>query len=378
MDPLPIACELVAVPSVSSQSNQPAADVTARWMERCGFTLERIAFVDPFGTPHVNLVGKKGTGVGGLAYFGHNDVVPVDTWSFARSGPFEPTVHDGRLYGRGSCDMKGSLAAFLAAAARVPAAQLSAPIYFICTADEEIGHLGAQQVARRSELYREIVANGTPGLIGEPTELEVVYAHKGAVSFRVISRGRAAHSSTRQGVNANWAMIPFLSEVRRIHEETQADPAWLDHEFDPPDLRMNLAVTDHSPALNITAPESICRVNFRPMPGQPSEALLERFREAAVRHGLEFEMGWNEPAIRTDPQSDFVRDVLRLSGRTAARTVSYGTDGSSFTDVKQQVVVGPGNIAQAHTDDEWISLEQLQNGADLYERLIRHWCVPSL
>jgi acetylornithine deacetylase len=374
MDPLPIASELVAVPSVSSQSNHPVADVTAAWMTRSGFQIERLEFVDPHGTPHVNLVGKKGKGTGGLAYFGHNDVVPVDTWSFPSSGPFESTVHNKRLYGRGSCDMKGSVAAFLAAAGRMPADELTAPIYFICTADEEIGHIGAQDVARRSQLYRELIAQGALGIIGEPTELEVVYAHKGAVSFRVTSHGRAAHSSTREGRNANWAMIPFLVEIERIRAETESDPAWNHPEFDPSDLRFNLLITDHSPALNITASESVCRVGFRPMPGQKYEQLIDRARAAAAKCGLEFVLGWNEPPVRTDPNSDFVREVLRIAGKSEAHTVSYGTDGSSFLDVKQVVVLGPGDIRQAHTDDEWIALDQLRGGADLYEKLIRRWC----
>jgi acetylornithine deacetylase/succinyl-diaminopimelate desuccinylase-like protein len=170
-------------------------------------------------------------------------------------------------------------------------------------------------------------------------------------------------------------MIPFLAEVHRIRQETLADPDWNDAEFDPPDICMNLSVTDHSPALNITAPESICRVNFRPMPGQPVESLLQRFREAASRHGLQFEMGGNEPAIRTDPHSPFIRDLLRLAGKSTPLTVSYGTDGSSLTGVSRLAVIGPGSIKQAHTDDEWITLEQLSAGADLYERLIRHCCA---
>lgn len=374
MDPLPLARELVAVPSVSAQSNRPVAEVTAAWMTRAGFEIERLEFVDPHGTPHVNLVGKKGSGPRGLAYFGHNDVVPVDTWDFS-SGPFEPTVQNERLYGRGSCDMKGSVAAFLAAAARVASGELKSAIYFVCTADEEIGHLGAQDVAKRSRIYRELVAQQAVGLIGEPTELEVVYAHKGAVSARVVSRGRAAHSSTREGVNANWAMIPFLAEIERLRAETESDPQWNHPEFDPSDLRFNLLITDHSPALNITAPESVCRIGFRPMPGQPYEQLIDRIREAAAKCGLEFVLGWNEPPIRTEPASDFVREVLRLADKSQSHTVSYGTDGSSFLAVKEVVVLGPGDIRQAHTDDEWISLDQLRRGADLYERLIRRWCA---
>jgi len=273
--------------------------------------------------------------------------------------------------------MKGSVAAFLASAARIPTEQLSAPLYFVCTADEEIGFLGAKDVVARSALYREMVRDQTVGIIGEPTRLEVVYAHKGACSAQVISRGRAAHSSTREGLNANWAMIPFLAEMERIHCELETDPAWIDPEFDPPDVRLNLCVTDHAPALNITPPETVCRLAFRPMPGQPVAQLLDRIRNAAAAQGLEFTLTWNEPALRTDPQSDFIQDVLRLAGRDTPRSVGFGTDGSSFGEMRHLVVIGPGDIAQAHTDDEWIALEQLHAGVNLYDRLIRHWCCAT-
>jgi acetylornithine deacetylase len=377
MDPLPIASELVAVPSVSSQTNFPVADVTARWMERAGFTIERLDFVDRQGITQANLVGKKGAGAKGLAYFGHNDVVPVDSWSFPQSGPFQPSVHSGRLYGRGSCDMKGSVAAFLAAAARIPEDSLTAPVYFICTADEEIGLWGAKDVAERSQIYREIVARQAAGIIGEPTELDVVYAHKGAYCFRVIARGRASHSSTREGKNANWSMIPFLGEMHRIYHETRTDPAWLNAEFDPPDVSMNLLISDHEPALNITAPESVCRIGFRPMPGQEPDRLLDRIRHAATTCGLEFQEMWTIAPLRTDLRSEFIQDVLKITGKPQARTVGYGTDGSYFTELKNLVVLGPGSIKQAHTDDEWISLDQLQSGANLYERMIRRWCTAG-
>src|SRR5690606_17102638 len=120
---------------------------------------------------------------GGMAYFGHTDVVPADPWFSREHGPFQPTVVGERLYGRGSCDMKGSVASMLAAAARFSPSQLKQPVYITCTADEEIGYGGAAAVVKRSKLYREMVAGGSRGIIGEPTLLEVVYAHKGTYGF---------------------------------------------------------------------------------------------------------------------------------------------------------------------------------------------------
>ncbi len=379
-DALEYARSLVAVPSVSRDSNGPVSDVVEKHLCGLGFQIERQEFLDPHGVPKVNILGRKGPGAGapgsgGLAYFSHTDVVPADTWSIAEHGPFEPTVRAGRLYGRGSCDMKGSLACMLAAASRLRDADFHAPLYIVCTADEEVGFHGARQVAESSSMYREMVAGQSRTIIGEPTELNVVYAHKGIVGFRVISHGRAAHSSTRDGVNANLAMIPFLLEMKRIHDETLADPAWRNDDFDPPWISWNIGINDHHCAVNITAPESVCTVYFRPMPGQDGDLLVARARAAAAQCGLEFRLECRGLPLSGDPNSEFVRDTLRIADRPAARTVSYGTDGVCFTELRQILVLGPGSIQQAHTDDEWIALSQLDAGTAVYEQMVRRWCM---
>ena len=374
-DALEYARSLVAVPSVSANSNAAVSDVVEKHLRSLGFQIERQEFLDPFGVPKVNVIGRKGPGTGGVAYFSHTDVVPADTWSVSEHGPFEPTVRDNRLYGRGSCDMKGSIAAMLAAVSRIRDNELRAPVYVVCTADEEVGFHGAKRVAEASAFYREMVASQSRTIIGEPTELEVVYAHKGIYGFRAIAHGRAAHSSTRDGVNANVAMIPFLVEMKAIYDETLADPAWLNDEFDPPWISWNIGINDHNRAVNITAPQSVCTVYFRPMPGQDADGLVHRAEDVAKRCGLDFNWECRGLPLYGDPSSDFVRETLRIANRDKARTVGYGTDGVCFTELKQILVLGPGSIQQAHTDDEWISLDQLAAGADMYERLLRRWCV---
>src|SRR5437660_630242 len=214
MDALEYARRLVSFDSVSRRSNVPVTDFAEQSLRDLGFETERLEYDDAQGVCKACVVGKKGTGTGGLAYFGHTDVVPADPWFSSDHGPFEPTVKDGRLYGRGSCDMKGSIACMWAAAARFSKERLKRPIYVTCTADEEVGYVGAHEVARRSQLYREIVAGSSHGIVGEPTRLEVVYAHKGTFGFSAVSHGRAAHSSTSHGINANLAMIPFLAEMK--------------------------------------------------------------------------------------------------------------------------------------------------------------------
>ncbi|MEX0717124.1 MAG: M20 family metallopeptidase [Planctomycetaceae bacterium] len=374
MNALDYARELVAFDSTSRYSNLPVSDYAEETLRRLGFETERLEFDDPDGVRKASIVAKKGTGTGGMAYFCHSDVVPADEWYTKEHGPFDPTVKDGRLYGRGSCDMKGSLACMLAAAERVSPSELRQPIYVTCTADEEVGYRGASDVAARSRLFQEMVEGGSRGVIGEPTELEVVYAHKSTCSVRATSRGRAAHSSTGKGVNANLAMIPYLVEMRRIHDELLEDPAWRNDEFDPPTVSWNIGINDHTHAINVTPPSSVCTVYCRAMPGQDVSVLVDRARRAAEENGLEFEVRAQGEPLYMDPNSPFVREVLELAGRDRARTVSYGTDGTKLTALKNLVVFGPGGIAQAHTHDEWIALQQLDAGTAMYGKLIDQWC----
>ena len=373
MEALDYARELIAFDSVSSRSNSDVSRYLEERLQELGFRVERVEYTDEQGVPKSNVIAKLGGGRGGMAYFGHSDVVPADNWSRPQ-GPFEPTVDGDRLYGRGSCDMKGSVACMLAAAARFESQELNEPVYFVCTADEEVGYGGARQVVRRSQLFAEMRADRTRGIVGEPTRLEVVYAHKGTYGFRAVARGRAAHSSTREGVNANLAMIPFLQDMKAIHDETEQDPAWQDDRFDPPTISWNIGVNDQTRAVNITAPQSICTVYFRPMPNQHPECLVERAEQAARRFGLEFQQTVAGAPFLVDPDSRYVRELLQLAGRQQPRTVCYGTDGGTFRDLDYLAVIGPGDVAQAHTADEWIALDQLEQATGLYARLIQHWC----
>ncbi len=366
---------LVEIPSVSSQSNLPVSRVVESMLAHLGCEIEFQEFLDPSGVPKANVIGKLGSGSGGLAYFAHTDVVPADSWSIREHGPFEPTVRDGRLFGRGSCDMKGSIGSFLAALDRLQKRPMNQPIYVVCTADEEVGFHGARFVVEHSSLYREMVAGQSRALIGEPTEMNVVHAHKGIFGFRAVSHGRAAHSSSREGINANLEMIPFLVEMKSIYDETLNDARWLNDDFDPPWISWNIGINDLNTAVNITAPRTVCTVYFRPMPGQNGEELVSRARLAAERSGLEFHQECSGEPLCGDPNSDFVRETLKLAGGSRSRTVCYGTDGVMFTELKQILVMGPGSILQAHTDDEWISLDQLNRGTDIFERLIERWCL---
>ena len=367
--------ELIPFSTVSSESNSNISERIAEWLVRFGFDTERIDYNDQYGIRKTCILCRKGPASGsGLAYFCHTDVVPVNSWSFPSSGPWTPFISNDRLYGRGSCDMKGSLCCMLAAVEAMPAKALKAPLYFVATADEEIGMSGARQVVERSAMYREIVASQTRSIIGEPTCLQVVHAHKGGRTIRVTSFGRAAHSSTGLGLNANIALIPFLSEVRNIYQEMESSAEWRDDRFSPPTPTLNIVITDTNTGVNITSAKSQCTLYFRPMPGQDADGMVARIRALAECHGLQFELLFSGSPLYTDPMSPFIRELLELTSLPSSRTVAYGTDGAVFTELRNIAVFGPGDIAQAHTDDEWIGLTQLEKGTALYQQAIRRWC----
>lgn len=374
MTALEYAQELIRFDSVSSKSNVAVTDQVESWLKGLNCQTERIHYQDRQGVAKSNVIAKLGSGKGGIAYFGHTDVVPASDWVFTAHGPFEPTIKDGKLYGRGSTDMKGSVACMLEAIGKIQGRTLREPVYFCCTADEEVGMLGAQQVVERSELYREMVAGQSRTIIGEPTEFNVVYAHKGGCVLIVTSKGRAAHSSTKEGINANWKMIPFLAEMKRINDEMESDPKWRNNDFNPPTMTMNLGINDHTGAINITPPQSICTIYFRQMPGINSDPIIERIQNCANENGLETQMQFRANPMSVDPQSPYVQESLEFAASKTPRTVSYGTDGAWFSELQRAIVFGPGSIAQAHTHDEWVELQALETGADIYTRMIERWC----
>ena len=378
MDALGYLHDLVPMNTTSSRSNLPAADYVEEALEHLGFETERIEYDDAQGVRKASIVGKRGEGQGGMAYFGHTDTVPADTWFSDEHGPFEPTIKGDRLYGRGSCDMKGSISCMLAAAGRLSGARLCEPLYITLTSDEEIGYGGAAAVARESRFFREMVTGGTRGVIGEPTMLEVVHAHKGTYGFIATSHGKAAHSSSREGLNANLAMIPFLSEMKRIHDETEEAPEWQNHEFDPPGISWNIGINDHTRVVNMKAAQSICTVYFRPMAGMDADGLMQRAHDKGpgVRgrvqppldgqthlHGSRLGLRSGDAGVGWTAALPDRR--LRHRRRHADRAGAIGGD-------------GPGDIAQAHTHDEWILLDQIEKGTRLFTQMIRQWCgVPD-
>ena len=372
MNPVDLTKEFVSFNSASTLSNANVSRAMEKRMREAGLSVERLTYQDANGVLKVNLVGKKGRGTGGLALMGHNDVVPAQGWAW---DPFTVVQKGERLYGRGVADMKGSVACMIAAAKNFSARELKAPIYVVVTADEEINCLGADHVAKNSNVLKE--SNVRYGIIGEPTLLDVVHAHKGSVKIAVASKGKAAHSSTGKGRNANHKLIPFLNGILAIDKELQTSPNYLNKAFDPPHSTLNIVIHGGEQATNITTPESGATINMRAMPGQNLAPLFKKVAQLAKEHGVSASINNSLMPLDTPIDSRIVQEALKVTGKKKPKTVAYGTDGMIFGKTMELVVLGPGNIAQAHTIDEWIAIKQLHKGVEVFSQMVRRFCIED-
>ena len=374
MNAIELTKTLIGYNTVSPNCNVEVMDFLTKTLETVGCEVERVVYNDPAGVLKVNLIGRKGpdNGQRGLALLGHIDTVPAIGWS---ENPFEARIVDGKMYGRGSCDMKGSVACMIEVVSQYDASDLHAPLYVVITADEEVGYFGATAVAEKSEMFNNLYGFPQYGVVGEPTELKAVYAHKGAVRFSVTAYGRAAHSSTGEGDNANLKLIPFLAEMRDIHQELMSDPQYFNSEFTPPYTDWNITISDGECTANITAPKSVCNINYRPMPGDDIQYWIDRGRKAAEIHDLEFDLFINAGPVRTPPDAEIIKTALEITGDTKPYTVAYSTDAAEFANHMETVIIGPGSILQAHTVDEWMALDQFEKGIDIFSQFVDRLCV---
>ena len=374
LDVIQLTRDLVRYNSESRLTNVPVTRHVSKVLKSNGFEIEELPYTDIYGIDKLSIVGKLGRGSGGLTMMSHDDVVPAVNAGDWTEDPFRARLDKGKVYGRGTADMKGPLAASVCAAARFKAGNLKAPVYIVVTADEEINASGAYDVTKRSRLFNE--ARSGCGLICEPTRLRVVYAHKGGVSIRVESKGRAAHTSTLKGINANLKMIPFLVDMMKINELVLTSERYRNEEFNPARSEWSIGINDHNPAMNVSPVQSVCRVGYRLMPGVDVTTLIERTRKSARKNGLTCKVSRPKKPLYTPPDSPLVRTALQLTETRSPSTVPYGTDGVAYsTRMKQLIVLGPGDIAQAHTVDEWVAIDQLHKAVEIYSRFINHFCV---
>lgn len=368
-DVLQLTKDLVAIPSASNISNAEISDFIEAQLKQIGFTVERLSYTEPTGEAKVSLIAKLGQGTGGLGLFSHSDTVPGgQDWN-----PFDPVERDGRLFGRGSCDMKGPLAATMIAAAQIDATKLRKPLYIVVTADEEVGYGGAYQVEKESKLLQE--SWPAYGVVAEPTQMIPVYAHKGGIHIYVTAYGTAAHTSTDRGVSANFLIAPFLAEMAALVPVFKSDERFLNREFDPPTFGFNMVINDFGCKTNVTAAKTVCTLGLRTMPKVNHEEALAMIKEKAQKYNLEVTTRGGGP-FYVSPESAMVQMALQATGLPKAETVPFGTEALVYqAHVPQQVILGPGNIAQAHTVGEWIDVAQLSGAVQTYQKLIEMICL---
>ncbi len=315
----------------------------------------------------------------GIVLSGHTDVVPVDGQNWA-SDPFKATLIEDKLYGRGACDMKSYLAVILAMAPRFAAANLKAPIHFALSYDEEVGCIGARRLL--DDLARNDI-RPAGAVIGEPTGMQPVIAHKGKRSYQCCVHGKEAHSAlTPQGVNAIEYAARIISYIRHMAERMQAcEPR--DYGFDVPFTTLQTGVIAGGTAGNIVPRECKFQFEFRYLPGADPEALereikdyaesviLPEMRRTDPATGISFETKAEIPGLNTTEEAQLARLAQDLSRNKSAAKVAYATEGGLFQRAGiPAIICGPGSIAQAHKPDEYVTLEQVALCESFMERLL--------
>lgn len=355
-----LAADLVRIDSRSAVSNMRLSERIEA--ELAGFAVERLDYADAAGVPKRVLVAHRGP-KGGLGLSGHMDTVPDTGW---QEDPWSARVDEqGVMHGLGSVDMKGAVAAMIVAAQGLPA---DVPATLLITTDEETTKAGARLIAEHSALARDCALTGV--LVGEPTDLTPVRGHRSHYHFHADATGVQAHSSTGKGVNANWALIPFLSDMAALSDRLRSDPAFRDAEYDPPFPDFNLVLDNHGTAINVTVARATARIKFRYTAKIDAAPVVAAVRAAAERAGLALtvERDGTPPELQRD--HPLVRMVEAETGR-AAETVPYGTDAAELQAVAPCVVIGPGSIATAHTPEECARLSDMADAVALYRRLLQ-------
>jgi acetylornithine deacetylase len=370
-----LLARLVGFDTTSHRSNLPLVRFVEDYLAQHGVASKLLPSADG---AKASLFATIGPGaLPGVALSGHTDVVPVEGQSWS-SDPFVLAERHGRLYGRGTADMKGFLACALAAVPDFLRRELATPIHLVFSYDEEVGCLGVRPLI--AELGRRF-ARPRMVIVGEPTSMGVVDAHKGPVRWHVDIRGRAAHSSMAPlGVNAISVAGKLLDELARIEAELKLAPQLV--RFDPPYATLQVTRIEGGTATNIV-PVS-CHLDFdvRALPGIDVAAIDKRIRAFADKEclpemrgvapeaGIDIAIANQVPPFSAGSASEAVALALNLAGQNETHAVSYATEAGLFQEAgSPAVVIGPGDIAQAHAADEWIASEQIDKCMAFLARL---------
>ncbi|MCW8886350.1 MAG: acetylornithine deacetylase [Motiliproteus sp.] len=370
--------ELIASESVSStrsgwdQSNRSVIDKLESWLSTAGFSCE---VLDVPGEPgKANLIATLGSGPGGLVLSGHTDTVPYDQGRW-NTDPFKLKEQDQRLYGLGTCDMKGFFALAIEAAKDFLDRPLQQPLIILATADEETSMSGARALA---ELGRP---KARYAVIGEPTEMRPIYMHKGMMMERVRVQGRAGHSSNPAlGNSALDAMHEVMSELLAFRREMQQ--RYQNDAFEVAVPTMNLGCIHGGDNPNRICGQCELDFDLRPLPGMDIHELRgqisQRLKNVADRCQIELEteaLFGGIPAFENNAESPLVQMAERLTGHSA-QTVAFGTEGPFLQQLGMDtIVMGPGSIDQAHQPDEYLDLKQVKPTIAVLQQLIAKCCL---
>lgn len=379
-----LLCDLISIPSV----NPMGRDLSGPEFFETRLTEYLVQFFETLGVPHevIEVVPGRSNVIAKfdppgatttLLLDAHQDTVPVDGMTIP---PFEPSISDGRVYGRGASDVKGGLASMLWAFARLVREQPAgaASVIMSCTCDEEQTTLGITDLCTYWETpgRSKLVTQRPDGaVIAEPTLLDVVVAHRGATRFRILTHGRACHSSDpTQGINAIYRMAKVLNALEEYADVLpgQRDP----HPLCGPST-ISVGRIYGGASVNVVPDECAIEIDRRIIPGEDPEEALARIREFLASR-LDFEITYEKPWLNGPTLSDddngwvaapLLDVIAQVDGPHEAVGVPYGTHASrTCRGGVPSVVFGPGSIAQAHTKDEWIEIEQLEKAADVYYR----------
>jgi acetylornithine deacetylase len=376
--PRDMLARLVAFDTTSREGNIPLIEFVEAYLEGWGIKSLR---VDYEAGKKTNLYATIGpAAAGGIVLSGHTDVVPVDgqNWS---SDPFTLHEKDGKLYGRGTCDMKGFLATALALVPQFKAAKLKAPIHLALSCDEEVGCLGVRPLVA---YMKEHLPRPKAVIVGEPTSMKVVNAHKGAHTFSTEVLGHEAHScNTHLGVNSILVAGELLTEIGRLAAEMRerGDPSG---RFNPPYTTVHVGLIEGGTAKNIVPRRCTFRWETRLLPGSDAEEVPERFNRfarslqpamnaVAQDTGIRTERTNAVPGLRPEQDSPAEQLALHLAEANGSEAVSYCTEAGLFQESGiPSIICGPGSIDDAHKPDEFIAISEMQKCATFMHRLITH------
>jgi acetylornithine deacetylase len=369
---------LIAAPSMSSvspefdTSNRPVIDLLALWLSGLGFQVEVLPL--PLQPHKANLIATLGQGPGGLVLAGHTDTVPYDEGRWNHD-PFRLTEADNRFYGLGTSDMKGFFALAIEAARGLRAGQLQHPLILLATADEESSMEGAQALV---ELGRPRARHA---VIGEPTGLRPINAHKGIIMEGIRLIGRSGHSSDPSlGNSALEGMHKVIGELLAWRGELQARHR--DPRFTVPVPTLNLGHIHGGDNPNRICGQCDLHIDLRPLPGMELDELRttmeQRLGEPLAGSGLRLEVRrlfHGTPAMHTPETSAIVLAAEQLTGH-GAEAVAFCTEGPYLNQLGMDtIILGPGDIAQAHQPDEYLGLERIDPMVGILKGLIARFCL---